>query len=47
MSQKAIDKLVEKNWSGNIRELHNVVERLIILGGNEITLEDVEQYVQV
>ncbi len=47
MSQRAIDKLVEKNWSGNIRELHNVVERLIILGGNEITLEDVEQYVQV
>lgn len=46
MSQRAIDKLVEKNWSGNIRELHNVVERLIILGGNEITLEDVEQYVQ-
>ena len=47
ISQKAIDQLSEKNWSGNIRELHNVIERLIILGGNEITLEDVQQYVQV
>ena len=47
ISQKAIEQLSEKNWSGNIRELHNVIERLIILGGNEITLEDVQQYVQV
>ena len=47
ISQKAVEQLSEKNWSGNIRELHNVIERLIILGGNEITLEDVQQYVQV
>ncbi len=45
ISPQAIEKLKEKNWTGNIRELHNVVERLIILGGNEITLDDVLQYV--
>ena len=31
-------------WTGNIRELHNVIERLIILCGNTITKEDVEIY---
>jgi DNA-binding NtrC family response regulator len=33
------------NWTGNIRELRNVVERLIILSGNEITKKDVETFV--
>jgi transcriptional regulator with GAF, ATPase, and Fis domain len=47
ISPRAIEQLKEKDWSGNIRELHNVIERLIILGGSEITLEDVQQYVQV
>ena len=31
-------------WSGNIRELRNVVERLMILSGESITLQDVEMY---
>lgn len=36
-SQQAIKLLQEYDWTGNIRELRNVVERLIILGGNEIS----------
>ncbi len=40
----AIKKLQSYSWSGNIRELRNVVERLMILGGDEITPEDVKQY---
>ena len=40
-----MDVLANYNWSGNIRELRNVVERLIILSGKSITLEDVENYV--
>ncbi|HMI79424.1 MAG TPA: sigma-54 dependent transcriptional regulator [Ferruginibacter sp.] len=42
---KAMEALQSYNWTGNIRELRNVVERLIILSGKEITLEDVENYV--
>lgn len=38
---KAIAMLQKCNWTGNIRELRNVVERLFILGGSEITEEDV------
>ena len=45
IDKKAIDALQEYNWSGNIRELRNVVERLIILSGKTISLEDVETYV--
>ena len=41
----AMDALKNYNWTGNIRELRNVVERLIILSGKKITLEDVENYV--
>lgn len=41
----AMDALQQYNWTGNIRELRNVVERLIILSGKSITLEDVESYV--
>ena len=40
-SKKAIQLLQEYDWTGNIRELRNVVERLIILGGNEISEQDV------
>ena len=40
-SIKAIQLLQEYDWTGNIRELRNVVERLIILGGNEISEQDV------
>ena len=42
---KAIKKLQERAWTGNIRELRNVVERLIILGGQKITVENVESFV--
>lgn len=44
-TEGAVEALKELNWTGNIRELRNVVERLIILGGPVITLKDVEQYV--
>lgn len=42
---KAVEALKNYNWTGNIRELRNVVERLIILSAKTITLEDVENYV--
>ncbi len=45
VDKKAMDALQAYDWSGNIRELRNVVERLIILSGKTITLEDVESYV--
>jgi DNA-binding NtrC family response regulator len=41
----AMEMLAAYNWTGNIRELRNVVERLIILSGKNITIEDVETYV--
>ena len=40
----AIKALQSKTWTGNIRQLRNVVERLIILAGPKITKEDVELY---
>ena len=40
----AINLLKEYDWTGNIRELRNVVERLIILGGEEITEDDVKLF---
>lgn len=43
-SIKAIKLLQEYDWTGNIRELRNVVERLIILGGPEVTEEDVKLF---
>lgn len=44
MSQDAIKQLQQRSWTGNIREFRNVVERLIILGGKEISAEDVKQF---
>ncbi|MBR5384426.1 MAG: sigma-54-dependent Fis family transcriptional regulator [Bacteroidales bacterium] len=46
-SQEAVDLLVSKSWTGNIRELRNVVERLIILGGNPVSAQDVRDYVNI
>ena len=43
-SVNAISLLQEYDWTGNIRELRNVVERLIILGGNEISEQDVKLF---
>jgi DNA-binding NtrC family response regulator len=45
MEKEAMDVLVDYNWTGNIRELRNVVERLVILSGKNITKADVENYV--
>jgi DNA-binding NtrC family response regulator len=44
ISQEAVHLLQEHNWTGNIRELRNVVERLIILSESEISKEDVELF---
>ena len=44
-SKEALDLLVQKSWTGNIRELRNVVERLLILGGNPVSAQDVKDYV--
>jgi len=44
-NEKAVKMLQEYDWTGNIRELRNVVERLIILGGKEISEQDVKNFV--
>ncbi len=44
IAEKAISCLQTSDWSGNIRELRNVVERLIIMSGEEIKEEDVKKY---
>jgi DNA-binding NtrC family response regulator len=43
-SSKAINLLQEYDWTGNIRELRNVVERLIILGEQEVSEKDVKMF---
>lgn len=40
----AVELLKSRSWTGNIRELRNMVERLIILGGTTITKEDIEMF---
>lgn len=52
IAKKAIDKAAHKllqqyNWTGNIRELRNVVERLVILSGKTIVESDVKDYVNM
>ena len=47
ISDEAVKLLQEINWTGNIRELRNIVERLIILGAKEITAQDVKTYTTV
>jgi len=44
---KALEALTQHNWTGNIRELRNVVERLVILSGKTITAEDINNYVAI
>lgn len=46
IAEDAIKSLQDYNWTGNIRELRNVVERLVILSGKTITKEDIKNYVQ-
>ena len=41
---EAVKNLSEMRWSGNIRELRNIIERLVVLSGATITAEDIEQY---
>ena len=43
-SSEALQKLKNYPWSGNVRELRNVVERLMILGDNPITSENINQF---
>jgi len=43
-SPKALEKLDNYPWTGNVRELRNVVERLMILGENPITAENIDQF---
>ena len=43
-TQDAIEELQKYRWTGNIRELHNVIERLVILCGSEINGDDVRKY---
>lgn len=50
MARREVDKdamkmLQDKTWTGNIRELRNVVERLMILSGDRITADDIKSYV--
>lgn len=47
IDKKAVDALQKHNWSGNIRELRNVVERLVILSGKVITESDVTSHVLI
>ncbi len=47
VSSEAMKLLQEKSWTGNIRELRNVVERLLILGSNPVSAQDVRDYVNI
>jgi two-component system nitrogen regulation response regulator NtrX len=44
IESKALNTLEKQDWSGNIRELRNVIERLVIMSGDKITSEDVAKY---
>ena len=44
ITDKALKEIQNNNWSGNIRELRNVVERLVIMSGDEIGVEEVKKY---
>ena len=44
IDRDAVDALSSMPWSGNIRELRNVIERLVVLSGDRIMLDDVKSY---
>ncbi|MCI0750920.1 MAG: sigma-54 dependent transcriptional regulator [Flammeovirgaceae bacterium] len=44
IQSKALELLQKQNWTGNVRELRNVVERLVIMSGDEISPEEVKKY---
>jgi len=45
ITKEALGELKKVNWTGNVRQLRNVMERLLILGQNPISLDDVKNYV--
>lgn len=45
IDETAMEALLKHNWTGNIRELRNIVERLVILAGKDITAADIDSYV--
>ena len=45
-SKEAVKTLEKLDCTGNIRELRNVVERMLILGGNPVSKEDIENFVK-
>ena len=46
VAEEAMQELKSISWTGNIRQLRNVIERLVILSGDEITLSDIRSYAQ-
>lgn len=46
ITNEALEQLANYQWSGNVRELHNVVERLLILCSSQITKDDIERFVK-
>lgn len=44
IDKEAMSELADMTWSGNVRQLHNVVERLVVLGGDHISCSDVISY---
>lgn len=44
IQQDAVEALEKHQWTGNIRELRNVIERLVIMSNDEITADDVSRY---
>lgn len=47
IDQEAVDQLQKNKWTGNIRELRNVIERLVIMSNDKITIDEVRKYVDV
>jgi two-component system, NtrC family, nitrogen regulation response regulator NtrX len=45
IDKKALQELSKQDWTGNIRELRNVVERLVIMSSDSITEQDVQKYI--
>jgi DNA-binding NtrC family response regulator len=43
-SSEALERLLDYPWTGNVRELRNVVERLMILGDNPISADNIKQF---
>lgn len=47
ITSEALAQLQEYKWTGNVRELRNIIERLIIMSNDEITKADVKKYVEI